>query len=937
MKKMSGTEICGRILAIIVLFCLLSPPVIITEGEDNAVDYIFDYVYIDGTSTGKKALFNLTRSFYVTEGKLIVVKILGPPSNLGIISLKVDNTTVQIFFTSEFYYFERNLSQGNHQIALEFEIKLGGSIQRGLNFIIFGPALRYYVEFEIPKHNDTLINLIDPHGATVGEFNDKTVLSWDYYGIEEQHISPAWNEQKRFTSVDLETQILTLITSAASETTIDRYILLNFRSSKITNITIHFPSLGNGKDVEPLLFSVPSSDPLYPAIEDTAWDPNTQTLYLYFTSKPYGERLLILKQTFLGGNVTIAPIAIPESDSTKNFVAYHALPGMQIDIKEMENLTAAPQSQVDEVLTTNAGLSSDFEVYETIDTYILVLKVSKIYSQSCTIFHRIWVSRDNIDYEETIDIEALHHPIYRLLLAVDEDVVITDVTGVDDWQVDDGFLSIDFWEGLSGSHRIVITAKIPVENLTVMPFIPLNINITTIYAVIGCDDSVNVEVSAVNATSMKYDSLPRNYRSLVRSPKAVHIYYSEENPAFDINISAYTTQDMQSTVIEYAQYTLVITRDGKLFAKTVYLLKNKDQLRLKVVIPEDSEIWYVLVGGKATEILFEDDVLIIPLIRSTLTGRNIAYPVEIIYVVPVKNEEMRYYLPTTNVPIILTEANIGIPSSYEVTDPQRNNPNFEFVGEFEWRNLVISLSEGTQENFYYDEEYYDMLQGTITEISGLVKPRERATVNIVDLDSDFNKTMLIILNNEGSGYDDMYLPPSDIDEYITAEDTLACVVEIDPGQYRFDYNGVSRTMTVLPGTENQLIMDSGEVNSIAPPPLLIDLPESGKILRFRKIYTTPDEELNLTVSQKEISAQFKPIPRVIEENPLVITVIGVAVVTAASLAYFLKRRGKDLFIDREGEDLVGGMDRTVENEKSKSPKSPAQLGTEEHNEDKPPL
>ena len=75
MKKMSGTEICGRILAIIVLFCLLSPPVIITEGEDNAVDYIFDYVYIDGTSTGEKALFNLTGSFYVTEGKLILVKI----------------------------------------------------------------------------------------------------------------------------------------------------------------------------------------------------------------------------------------------------------------------------------------------------------------------------------------------------------------------------------------------------------------------------------------------------------------------------------------------------------------------------------------------------------------------------------------------------------------------------------------------------------------------------------------------------------------------------------------------------------------------------------------------------------------------------------------------------------------------------------------------
>jgi hypothetical protein len=716
--------------------------------------------------------------------------------------------------------------------------------------------------------------------------------------------------------VDLETQILTLITSAASETTIDRYILLNFRTSKITNITIHFPSLGNGKDVEPLLLSVPSSDPLYPVIEDTAWDPNTQTLYLYFTSKPYGERLLILKQTFLGGNVTIAPIAILESDSTKDFVAYHALPGMQIEVKEMENLNATSQGQLDEVLT--------------------VLEISKRYSQSCTIFQRIWVSKDTIDLEETIDIEALHHPIFRLTLAIDEGVEIKDVTGVDDWQTHSGFLYVDFWDGLSGVHRIVITADIPSENLTVVPFIPLNINITTIYTVIGCDDSVNVEVSALNATSMKYESLPGNYRSLVRSPKAVHTYYSEKKPAFDIIISAYTTQDMQSTVIEFAQYTLVITRDGKLFAKTVFLLKNKDQLRLEVAIPEDSEIWYVLVGGEATEILFENDVLIIPLIRSTLTGRNIAYPVEIIYVVPVRNEEMRYYLPTTNVPIILTEANIGIPSSYEVTDPQKNNPNFEFVGAFEWRNLVISMSEDTQEDIHYDEEYYDMLEGTITEISGIGKPKEKATVNIVTLNGEINRTLLSIMNNDGHGYSDLDLEGPDIEEYETVDNLVAYAVHMDPGQYKFDYDGVSRTMTVLPGTENQLIMDSGEVNYIAPPPLIIDLPESGKILRFRKIYTTPEEELNLSVSQKAISAQFKPIPEIMEENQRVISAVGIAVVIAACLAYFLKRRRKNFF-GAQGDENLNYFDHSnLEDKKSRSLENSEELEIEEHNNDEIP-
>jgi hypothetical protein len=141
-------------------------------------------------------------------------------------------------------------------------------------------------------------------------------------------------------------------------------------------------------------------------------------------------------------------------------------------------------------------------------------------------------------------------------------------------------------------------------------------------------------------------------------------------------------------------------------------------------------------------------------------------------------------------------------------------------------------------------------------------------------------------------------------------------------------------MTILPGTENQLIMDSGGANYIAPPPLIIDLPESGKILRFRKIYTTPDEELNLTVSQKEIRAQFKPIPGVIEDNPLVVSAIGIAVVMAASLAYFIRRGGKHLPIYRTDEDSSGETVNKVENEESTSPERSAELENEEHDEDK---
>lgn len=876
----------ARIFVISVLVLMLSPPFVAAGEEEKGVDYIFDYVSVNGTVNGHKALFNLTGDFYVTEGGVILMKIIGPPSNLGIITLEIDSQPVQIFFASEFYYFQMNLTQGHHQIYLEFETKLKDSIQRGLDYILFGPALRYSVEFAIPKPDAAVINLIDPAGATVTEDGDGITLSWDYYGIEEQRVNPTWSEQKRFTAYDLETSMLTVITSSVAETSIITYLHLEFHSSKFDNITILFPHFEGETIREPSMVTTDYSGPPYLEIEDYAWNPDTGTMYLDLSRVPKGERMLLLKQRTTRENVTVGHLTIPESDSTIAYLAYHADPGMKAEIMESDNLTRAAIADIESVLVEVSGLGSEYEVFVAHDTPLLKLRVTKIISHSCTIFQRIWVSSEEIELEETIDFEALYHPINVIFIPVFEELTVTGVTGVDEWHVENGLIQLVFHLGLGGTDRVVIAGEVPSRNRTLAPLVPLNINVTGIYTVVGGDDAIHLGISAENATSLKYDSLPRDYRALVRSPRAVFIYSSDGDPSFHVNISAYSTQDMQSTIIEYAQYTLIITRDRKLFAKVVYLLKNKDQQRMEVSLPENTEIWYVLVGGTVTDIFFENGTLIIPLIRSTLTGRNIAYPVEIIYVVPVRNMEMIYYLPTSNIPVILTEVNMGLPSSYTVEKVQETNPNFEFVGEFEWRNVVIAMSEET----LYDREYYDKLEGAVTQISNMGKAQERGSVSILDLDSDINTTLLIISRNEGNGYTEEDINDNDIVEYTTYSDNSGCSIEMDPGQYRFEYEGISRTMTVLPGTENQLVIDSGEGISMTPPPLVIDLPESGKILRFRKIYTTPEEELNLTVNQKVVSAEFRLVPEVIEDNPLVFSAIGGACIAAALLALVLRRR-----------------------------------------------
>ena len=76
MKNRNIVKWFGSILALVVLLNLFSPTFMTVEGEGDEVDYIFDIISIEGSSLNDKAIFNLTGYFYVTEGKVIFMKII---------------------------------------------------------------------------------------------------------------------------------------------------------------------------------------------------------------------------------------------------------------------------------------------------------------------------------------------------------------------------------------------------------------------------------------------------------------------------------------------------------------------------------------------------------------------------------------------------------------------------------------------------------------------------------------------------------------------------------------------------------------------------------------------------------------------------------------------------------------------------------------------
>jgi len=141
---------------------------------------------------------------------------------------------------------------------------------------------------------------------------------------------------------------------------------------------------------------------------------------------------------------------------------------------------------------------------------------------------------------------------------------------------------------------------------------------------------------------------------------------------FDINIDIKKHEDVSVLVaiVESAQITSVLTKEGQVIVDTVYKIKNRQKQHLKVTLPKNATIWSTFVNNKPIKAgKSKEGHILIPLEKSQ--DKEMMFPVEIIY--ETKRPELKLFgklkmtQPKLDIPMTNVFWRLYLPDEYTYT------------------------------------------------------------------------------------------------------------------------------------------------------------------------------------------------------------------------------------------------------------------------------
>jgi hypothetical protein len=154
--------------------------------------------------------------------------------------------------------------------------------------------------------------------------------------------------------------------------------------------------------------------------------------------------------------------------------------------------------------------------------------------------------------------------------------------------------------------------------------------------VIGIEALSTVEVQpkvVEHLSSLAPNELPQQLLLKTTNPILYAFKYVHIEPPYKLalSITRHIELDVQAATIDTAQYRTLFTKDGIAVTAASFMMKNVREQFLRIVLPENSEVWSVFVNGNAekpalSEGKDSEKVLLIKIINSAQ-----GFPVDLVY------------------------------------------------------------------------------------------------------------------------------------------------------------------------------------------------------------------------------------------------------------------------------------------------------------------
>jgi hypothetical protein len=124
--------------------------------------------------------------------------------------------------------------------------------------------------------------------------------------------------------------------------------------------------------------------------------------------------------------------------------------------------------------------------------------------------------------------------------------------------------------------------------------------------------------------------LPRQLTLRTTNPILLAYKYVHTDPPFNLvlEVKHHAEMQVQVAAIDRASYQTLVTRHGLALSRVVYQIRNRRKQFLKVILPEQSELWSAMLSGHPVKPARGDQesVVLVPLLKSATP-----FQVEIVY------------------------------------------------------------------------------------------------------------------------------------------------------------------------------------------------------------------------------------------------------------------------------------------------------------------
>lgn len=293
----------------------------------------------------------------------------------------------------------------------------------------------------------------------------------------------------------------------------------------------------------------------------------------------------------------------------------------------------------------------------------------------------VGLGEDATQITAEIQLEVLQGQTQEVRLLLPEQINVNQVSGatVADWDVNARELTVSFIEPVQNSARFTLSAelRLPRSGMLDVPLIRLPAAERetggVAVEVLGAGEIKDRQASGLD------EAEAADLGQLISSRQSPSLLAFRLVPAegksprsLALNVARYTPQAILTANIEEAEYSTLITDDGKMLVQARFAVRNNQRNFLKLNLPANATLWSASIAGRPIRPgRAADGSLLLPLEKTKTSDDASAFVVEVSYLdhtsVWADKGRVRLSLVTVDLPISKSRLLVHHPPLFRVT------------------------------------------------------------------------------------------------------------------------------------------------------------------------------------------------------------------------------------------------------------------------------